>query len=152
MDIRLPDLSGIDVMIAIRAEFPEARIIMLTTFEGGVEVRRALDAGACGYLLKNMTPTDLSDEIRRVHAGETRIPPGIAVQFAGDGRSEGLTPMEIEVLQQAALGNGDRDIARSLNIAEGAVKAQVKHLMDKLGAKDRAQAITIAARRGIVRL
>lgn len=151
MDIRLPDLSGIDVMIAIRAEFPEARIIMLTTFEGDVEVRRAMDAGARAYLLKNMTPSDLADEIRRVHAGETRIPPGIAAQFAEES-SEGLTPLDIEVLRQVALGNRDRDIARSLSISEGTVKAQVKHAMDKLGAKDRAQAITIAARRGMVRL
>ena len=152
MDIRLPDLSGIDVMIAIRAEFPEARVIILTTFEGDVEVRRAMDAGARGYLLKNMTPTDLANGIREVHAGKTRIPSGLAAQLA-EGEGDGnLTSQEIELLQHVVLGKGNREIARILTISEEAVKAQVKRVMDKLGAKDRSQAVTIAARRGIIRL
>jgi DNA-binding NarL/FixJ family response regulator len=152
MDLRLPDLNGIDVMIAIRAEFPEARIIMLTTFEGDVEIQRALEAGARGYLLKNMPPSELAQVIRQVHAGKKRIPPEIAAHLAEHMSDDSLTAREVEVLQQIAGGNRNRDIGELLHISEETVKVHIKHIMDKLGAKDRTQAIAIAVRRGIIQL
>lgn len=152
MDLRLPDLSGIDAIIAIRSEFPEARIIMLTMFEGDVEIQRALEAGARGYLLKNMPPGDLVQGIRQVHAGKKRVPPEVAAQLAENMGYENLTTREIEVLQQVAGGNRNRDIADLLRISEETVKVHLKHIMDKLGAKDRTQAIAIAVRRGIIQL
>lgn len=152
MDLRLPDLSGIDAMIAIRAEFPEARIIMLTTFEGDVEIRRALQAGARGYLSKNMAPSELAQAIRQVHVGKTRIPPELAAHLAEHMGDDHLTPREVEVLHQVAAGNRNRDVAELLQISEETVKVHVKHIMDKLNARDRTQAITIAVRRGIIQL
>ena len=152
MDLRLPDLNGIDALIAIRAEFPEARIIMLTTFEGDVEIQRALEAGARGYLLKNMPPSELVQVIRQVHAGKKRVPPEIAAHLAEHMSDESLTPREIEVLEQVAGGNRNKDIGERLFISEETVKVHVKHIMDKLGAKDRTQAIAIAVRRGIIQL
>ena len=152
MDLRLPDLSGIDAMIAIRAEFPEARIVMLTTFEGDVEIQRALESGARGYLLKNMPPSELTQVIRQVHAGKKRIPPEIAAHLAEHMSDDSLTAREVEVLQQVAGGNRNRDIGDLLHISEETVKVHIKHIMDKLGAKDRTQAIAIAVRRGIIRL
>ena len=152
MDLRLPDLSGIDAMIAIRAEFPEARIIMLTTFEGDVEIQRALQAGARAYLLKNMPPSQIVDMIRQVRAGKKRVPPEVAAQLAEHMSDEGLTAREVEVLQKVSGGNRNRDIAELLCISEETVKVHIKHIMDKLGAKDRTQAITIAVRRGIIEL
>jgi DNA-binding NarL/FixJ family response regulator len=152
MDLRLPDLSGIDAMIAIRAEFPEARIIMLTTFEGDVEIQRALEAGARGYLLKNMPPSELVQAIRQVHAGKKRVPAELAAQLAEHMSDDSLTAREVEVLQQISGGNRNRDIAELLCISEETVKVHVKHIMDKLGAKDRTQAIAIAVRRGIIQL
>jgi DNA-binding NarL/FixJ family response regulator len=152
MDLRLPDLSGIDAMIAIRAEFPEARIIMLTTFEGDVELQRALQAGARGYLLKNMPPAELIQGIRHVHAGKKRIPTELAAQLAEHVSDDNLTVREVEVLQQVSGGNRNRDIAEILHISEETVKVHVKHIMEKLGARDRTQAIAIAVRRGIIQL
>jgi len=152
MDLRLPDLSGIDAMIAIRAEFPEARIVMLTTFEGDVEIQRALQAGARGYLLKNMPPSELVQVIRQVHAGKKRVPPELAAQLAEHMSDDSLTAREVEVLQQIVGGNRNRDIAKLLGISEETVKVHVKHIMDKLGAKDRTQAIAIAVQRGIIQL
>jgi DNA-binding NarL/FixJ family response regulator len=152
MDLRLPDLSGIDAMIAIRAEFPEARVIMLTTFEGDIEIQRALEAGARGYLLKNMPPNELVDVIRHVHAGKKRVPPQVAAQVAEHMSDENLTARETEVLKHLAGGNRNRDIAELLFISEETVKVHIKHIMDKLGAKDRTQAIAIAVRRGIIQL
>jgi DNA-binding NarL/FixJ family response regulator len=152
MDLRLPDLSGIDAMIAIRAEFPDARIIMLTTFEGDVEIQRALQAGARGYLLKNMPPSDLAQAIRHVHAGKKRVPPEVAAHLAEHMSDEDLTAREIEVLRKVAGGNRNRDIADLLFISEETVKVHIKHIMDKLGAKDRTQATAIAVRRGIIQL
>jgi DNA-binding NarL/FixJ family response regulator len=139
-------------MLAIRAEFPEARIIMLTTFEGDVEIQRALEAGARGYLLKNMPPSELVQVIRQVHAGKKRVPAELAAQLAEHMSDDNLTAREVEVLQQIAGGNRNRDIADLLRISEETVKVHVKHIMDKLGAKDRTQAITIAVRRGIIQL
>lgn len=152
MDLRLPDISGIDALIAIRSEFPEARIIMLTTFEGDVEIQRALEAGAKGYLLKNMPPSELVQVIRHVHAGKKRLPPELAAQLAEHMSDESLTAREVEVLKYVANGNRNRDIAQQLFISEETVKVHVKHIMEKLGAKDRTQAIAIAVRRGIIEL
>jgi DNA-binding NarL/FixJ family response regulator len=152
MDLRLPDKSGIDTMISIRTEFPEARIIMLTTFEGDVEVQRALEAGARAYLLKSMPPKELLEVIRQVHAGKKRIPPQLAAQLAEHMSDEALTTREIEVLRQIAEGNRNRDIGEKLFITEETVKVHIKHIMEKLGASDRTQAVAIAVRRGIIHL
>lgn len=152
MDLRLPDKSGIDAMIAVRNEFPEARVIMLTTFEGDVEIQRALEAGARGYLLKNMPPKDLVEVIRQVHAGNKRIPSQVAAQLAEHLSDDALTGREIEVLSQIAGGNRNRDIAEKLFITEETVKVHIKHIMDKLGASDRTQAVAIGLRRGIIQL
>ena len=152
MDLRLPEMNGIDVMIAIRSEFPEARIVMLTTFEGDVEIHRALQAGARGYLLKNMPPSEILDGIRHVHAGKKRVPHEVASQLAEHMSEESLTAREVEVLTKVAGGNRNRDIADLLFISEETVKVHIKHIMDKLGAKDRTQAIAIAVRRGIIEL
>jgi DNA-binding NarL/FixJ family response regulator len=152
MDLRLPDISGIDAMIAIRGDFPDARIVILTTFEGDVEIQRALQAGARGYLLKSTPPSELLLTIRQVYAGKKRVPPDVAAQLAEHMGNENLTVREIEVLQQVAGGNRNRDIADRLCISEETVKVHVKHIMEKLTASDRTQAITIAVRRGIIQL
>ena len=152
MDLRLPDMSGIDTLIAIRNEFPAARIVMLTTFEGDVEIQRALEAGACGYLLKSMPPNELVEAIRSVHAGKKRIPPEVAAHLAEHMGDESLTQREVEVLRHLAGGNRNRDIAEKLFISEETVKVHIRHIMEKLGASDRTQAMAIAARRGIVQL
>jgi DNA-binding NarL/FixJ family response regulator len=152
MDLRLPDMSGIDALIAIRTDFPEARVIMLTTFEGDVEIQRSLEAGARGYLLKSMPPKDLVEAIRQVHAGKKRIPPGLAAQLAEHLGDEALTEREVEVLRHIAGGNRNRDIADRLFISEETVKVHIKHIMEKLGAADRTQAVAIAVRRGIIQL
>ena len=152
MDLRLPDLSGIDAMIAIRTEFADARIIMLTTFEGDVEIHRALEAGARGYLLKSMPPKELIEVIRQVHVGKKRVPPEVAAQLAEHLSDEALTPREIDVLRHVSGGNRNRDIAERLFISEETVKVHIKHIMEKLGATDRTQAIAIAVRRGIIEL
>ena len=152
MDLRLPDMSGVDTMIAIRKEFPSARIILLTTFEGDVEIQRALEAGARGYLLKSTPPKELLEVIREVHAGKKRIPSQIAAQLAEHLSDEDLTTREIEVLRQIAEGNRNRDIGERLFITEETVKVHVKHIMEKLGASDRTQAVAIAIRRGIIHL
>jgi DNA-binding NarL/FixJ family response regulator len=152
MDLRLPDLSGIDAMIAIREQFPDARIVMLTTFEGDVEVHRALVAGARGYLLKNMPPSEIVQVIRQVHAGKKSVPAEVAATLAEHMSDETLTPREIDVLRQVAGGNRNKDIADLLFISEETVKVHIKHVMEKLGARDRTQAITIAVRRGIIQL
>jgi DNA-binding NarL/FixJ family response regulator len=152
MDLRLPDMSGIDALIAIRTEYPNARIIILTTFEGDVEIRRALQAGAQGYMLKSMPPAELITVIRQVHSGKKRIPPEIAAQLAEHVGDETLTTRETEVLRHLAGGNRNRDIAELLFISEETVKVHIKHLMEKLGASDRTQAVAIAVRRGIIQL
>ena len=152
MDLRLPDLSGLDVMIAIRSDFPDARVIVLTTFEGDMDVQRALKAGARGYLLKSMPSRQMVDTIRQVHAGKKCVPPEIAADIAEHLGDEVLSRRELEILQEVAAGHRNRDIAARLFIAEETVKVHVKHIRDKLGASDRTQAVTIAARRGIIRL
>jgi len=150
MDLRLPGQSGIDTMNAVRAEFPGARIIMLTTFEGDVEIQRTLEAGARGYLLKSMPPKELLEVIRQVHAGKKGIPPQIAAHLAEHFADESLTAREIEVLSQIAGGNRNRDIAEKLFVTEETVKVHVKHIMGKLGASDRTQAVALGLRRGII--
>lgn len=152
MDLRLPDVSGIDAMIAIRTEFAEARIIMLTTFEGDVEIQRALEAGARGYMLKSMPPRDMVEVIRQVHLGKKRVPAEVASHLAEHMSDEALTAREIDVLRHIAGGNRNRDIADRLFISEETVKVHIKHIMEKLGASDRTQAVAIAVRRGIIEL
>jgi len=152
MDLRLPDGSGIDAMISILNEFPAARIIILTMFEGDAEIRRALKAGARGYMLKSMPPKDLIEVIRRVHAGKKHIHPQIAAHLAEHLGDETLTTREIEVLRCVAEGNRNRDIAERLFISEETVKVHIKHIMEKLDASDRTQAVSIAVRRGIIQL
>jgi DNA-binding NarL/FixJ family response regulator len=152
MDLRLPDISGIDALIAIRAEFPEARVLMLTTFEGDVEIQRSLKAGARGYLLKSSPPKDLVEMIRHVHEGKKGIPQQIAAHLAEHFSDEALTEREIDVLSHIAGGNRNRDIAERLFISEETVKVHIKHIMEKLGASDRTQAVAIAIRRGIIQL
>jgi DNA-binding NarL/FixJ family response regulator len=152
MDLRLPDLSGIDTMIAIHAEFADARIIMLTTFEGDVEIQRAMEAGARGYMLKSMRPKELVEVIRQVHAGKKRVPAEVATHLAEHLSDESLTGREVDVLRHIAGGNRNRDIAERLFISEETVKVHVKHIMEKLGASDRTQAVAIAVRRGIIQL
>lgn len=152
MDIRLPDRTGIEAMIEVRTEFPDARIIMLTTFEGDTEIRRALEAGARGYILKSMPPKELVEVIRQVYAGNKRIPSQVAAQLAEHLGDEALTDREIEVLSQIAKGNRNRDIAEKLFITEETVKVHIKHIMGKLGASDRTQAVAIGVRRGIIQL
>jgi DNA-binding NarL/FixJ family response regulator len=151
MDLRMPGLSGIDALSAIRAEFGDARIVMLTTFDGDVEIQRALEAGARGYLLKDMRPEELVEAIRQVHAGHKRVPAAIAASLAEHMGDEDLTGREIEVLEQVVLGKRNRDIAEHLFISEETVKTHLKHAMEKLGARDRTQAVAIAVRRGIIR-
>jgi len=152
MDMRLPDMSGIDAMITILSGAPRARVIMVTSSEGDVEMERALEGGATGYILKSMPPREVLEAIRKVHAGKKAIPPEIAAQLANHMSDETLTAREIEILQQVAEGNRNRDIADRLFISEGTVKVHIQHIMGKLGASDRTQAITIAVRRGIIHL
>jgi DNA-binding NarL/FixJ family response regulator len=152
MDLRLPDISGIDALIAIRSESPQARVIMLTTFGGDVEIQRALTAGAQGYMLKSMPRKQLVEMVRRVHSGGKSIPAEIAAHLAEHLGEETLTRREVEVLQQLAHGNHNRDIAEQLFISEETVKGHIKHIMEKLGAKDRTQAVSIAVRRGFLHL
>jgi DNA-binding NarL/FixJ family response regulator len=150
MDLRMPGMSGIETMISIRAEFAEARIIMLTTFEGDVEIMRALEAGARGYLLKSMPPEDLVEGVRQVHAGRKQFPAEVAAQIAEHMGEEVLTNREVEVLGHVCAGHRNRDIAERLCISEETVKVHLKHIMEKLGARDRTQAVGIAVRRGII--
>ena len=152
MDLRMPDVTGIDAMSAILAEFADARVVMLTTFEGDVDIQRSLAAGARGYLLKNTPPKELVEAVRQVHAGKKRIPQEVAAQLAEHIADEALTEREIEVLQQVSGGNRNREIAEHLAISEETVKVHVKHIMEKLGASDRTAAVSIAVRRGIIQL
>lgn len=152
MDLRLPDGSGIDAMRSILEEFPKARVIILTMFEGDVEIGRALKAGARGYMLKTMPPKELVRVIRRVHAGKKYIPPEIAANLAEHFSDDDLTAREIEVLARIAEGNRNRDIAEKLFISEETVKVHIRHIMEKLAASDRTQAVAIAIRRGIIQL
>jgi DNA-binding NarL/FixJ family response regulator len=152
MDLRLPDIGGIDAMIAIRTEFPDARVIMLTTFEGDAEIQRALEAGAQGYMLKSMPRKQLAEMIRRAHAGKKYVPPEVAAHLVEHLGDEVLSNREIEVLKKIAEGNRNSDIAALLFISEETVKGHIKHIMEKLGASDRTEAVVIGIRRGIIKL
>ena len=152
MDLRLPDLSGIDALIAIRSEFPEARIIMLTTFTGDMDIQRALQAGAYGYVLKSTPPGELLEAIRKVHSGKKTVSREVAAQLAEHMGGEALSEREIGVLRQVGGGNRNKDIADRLSISEETVKAHIKHIMEKLGASDRTHAMAIAVRRGIIEI
>jgi DNA-binding NarL/FixJ family response regulator len=152
MDLRLPDISGIEATLRIRTEFPDARIIILTTFDGDVEVRRALDAGARSYLLKSTPQKEIVQVIRDVHAGKRRIPSEIAAGLAEHYGGDGLTSREIEVLRLIAAGNRNKDVAVKLLISEDTVKVHMRHIMEKLSAVDRTQAVAIGVRRGIIQL
>jgi DNA-binding NarL/FixJ family response regulator len=152
MDLRMPHMSGLEAITAIRAEFPRARIVVLTTWAGDVKVLSAFKAGAVGYLLKDTLRTELIDAIRRVHAGERRIPPEIALQLAEHATDDALTPRELDVLRGIAKGSPNKIIACDLNIAEHTVKNHIKNILSKLGANDRTGAIIIAAQRGVIDL
>jgi DNA-binding NarL/FixJ family response regulator len=152
LDVRLPDMSGIDALVAIRADFVNARIIMLSTFQGDVEIQRALEAGARGFLLKNMPHKELVAAIRQVHTGKKFVPPHVAMHLAEHLTEDGLTQRELQVLQLIAAGNSNRDVGDSLAIAEDTVKGHVKNIMAKLAARDRTEAVVIALRRGIIQI
>ena len=152
MDLQMPELGGVDAMIALRNEFSDARIIVLTTYKGDAEVLRALKAGARGYLLKNLLRKELLETIRAVHAGQKRIPPEVAAQIADHAAEDDLTSREIEVLQLVASGNANKAVAARLSISEETVKGHVKSILSKLGANDRTHAVTIGLKRGIIAL
>jgi len=152
MDLRLADMSGSEVTAAIRQEFPEARIIALTSYDGDQDIYRALEAGVRGYLLKEMVHTEVVKAIRVVHAGKRFIPAEVAQQLTGFFPEVALTPREVEVLSLVARGLGNKEVGDVLGTAAGTVKAHVQSILSKLGAKDRTHAVTIALRRGIIHL
>jgi len=152
MDVRMPDMGGIDALRAIRTEFANARVIMLTTFEGDAEIKCALEAGARGYMLKSVPRKQLVDVIRKVHGGQKHIPNEVAAQLMEHLGAEPLSKREVEVLQKVAAGNRNSDIAALLFISEETVKGHVKHIMEKLGASDRTEAVAIGIRRGFIHL
>jgi DNA-binding NarL/FixJ family response regulator len=152
MDLQLPDMDGIEAMAAICSEFPQARIIVLTTYRGDVQVLRALKAGARAYLLKGLLRKELLDTIRAVHAGQKRIPAEVAAELAEHAVEDSLTSREIDVLRLIAGGNANKLIADRLSITEDTVKGHVKNILSKLGASDRTHAVTIALKRGIIDL
>ena len=152
MDLQMPEMNGLDAMIAIRGEFPDARIIVLTTYTGDVQAMRALQAGARAYLLKNGLHKELLDTIRAVHAGRKTLSPEISFQLAEHSAEESLSAAEVRVLSLIAEGNSNKEIAARLSLTEDAVKGQVRNILAKLGANDRTQAVTIAVKRGIIEL
>jgi DNA-binding NarL/FixJ family response regulator len=152
MDLQMPEMGGIDALSAIRAEFPEARIIVLTTYAGDVQVFRALKAGARAFLLKGLLRKELLETIRAVHAGQKRLPPEIAAEIAEHATDNALTPREVEVLRLIAGGNANKEIAARLSLTEETVKGHVKNILAKLGANDRTHAVTIGLKRGIIEI
>jgi DNA-binding NarL/FixJ family response regulator len=152
MDLRMPDMSGVETIVAIRAEFPDAQFIVLTTYSGDVEVVRAVKAGASGYLLKTLVHKELADTIRTVHAGRKALSPEVSFELAEHMADDALTPAEIEVLRLIAAGNANRQIADRLGVAEDTVKGRVRSILSKLGANDRTHAVMIALKRGIIQL
>jgi DNA-binding NarL/FixJ family response regulator len=152
MDLQMPGVDGLDGIHAIRGEFPEARIIVLTTYSGDTQVLRALRAGARGYILKGNVHEELLNAIRTVHAGQKRIPPDVAAELADHSTDDALTEREIDVLNLIATGNANKQIADRLSISEATVKARVTNILSKLGANDRAHAVTIGLKRGIIAL
>jgi len=152
MDLQMPEVDGLEAIVAIRREYPEARIIVLTTYTGDMQVLRALRAGARAYILKGLVHRELLDTIRAVHAGQKRIPPEIASELADHATDDQLTEREMEVVRLIAAGNGNKQIADQLSIGEATVKSHVTNILSKLGANDRAHAVTIALKRGIIDL
>jgi DNA-binding NarL/FixJ family response regulator len=150
MDLQMPEMNGVDAMIAIRGEFPEARIIVLTTYTGDVQVLRALKAGARAYLLKNLLHKELLETIRAVHAGKKTVSPEVSFQLAEHATDDALTPAEVRVLRLIAEGNANKEIAAQLSISEETVKGQVRNILSKLGANDRTHAAMIGVKRGII--
>jgi DNA-binding NarL/FixJ family response regulator len=152
MDLQMPEMNGIDAIGAIRAEFPEARIIVLTTYAGDVQVMRALKAGARAYLLKGLLRKELLETIRAVHAGQKRVPPEVSAELAEHATDDTLTAREIEVLGLISGGLANKEIAAQLSIKEETVKGHVKNILAKLDANDRTHAVTIGLKRGIIEL
>lgn len=152
MDLQMPTLNGIEAIIGIRSEFPNARIIVLTTYSGDTQVLRALKAGARGYVLKGKVHRELLDTIRAVHAGQKRIPPEVAAELADHAAEDDLTAREIDVLRLIAKGSANKEIAGQLSIAEETVKSHVTKILAKLGANDRTHAVMIGLKRGILEL
>jgi DNA-binding NarL/FixJ family response regulator len=152
MDLQMPEMNGIDAILAIRGEFPEARIVVLTTYTGDVQIVRALKAGAQAYLLKSMLRRELLDTIRAVHKGQRQIPLEVAAQLAEHTADDSLTSREIEVLRLIAAGKANKLVASDLSITEETVKGHVKSILSKLGASDRTHAVTIALKRGIIEI
>jgi DNA-binding NarL/FixJ family response regulator len=150
MDIQMPGMCGIDAMTAIRTEFPNARFVVLTTYQGDVQALRALKAGASGYLLKSMLRKELLETIRIVNSGNRRIPPEVAAELADHLADDALSEREMEILHQVASGNSNKLIASHLRISEATVKGHMKNILSKLGANDRTHAVTIAIKRGII--
>ena len=152
MDLQMPEMNGLDALTAIRGEFPDARIIVLTTYTGDVQILRALKSGAQGYLLKNTFHKELVDTVRAVHAGKKTLSPEASYQIAQHSTDEALTPAEVSVLTLIAAGNGNKQIADRLSITEETVKSRVKNILSKLGANDRTQAAMIGLKRGIIKI
>ena len=152
MDLQMPEMNGLDAIAAIRGEFPEARIVVLTTYTGDVQVLRALKAGARAYLLKNLLHKELLETIRAVHAGKKTLSPELSYQLAEHATDDALTPAEIAVLRLIAAGNANKQIADQLSITEETVKGRVKNILSKLGANDRTHAAMIGLKRGIIEI
>jgi len=152
MDLQMPEMSGIDAISAIRAEFPEARIVILTTHAGDVQVSRALKAGARAYLLKGSLRNELLETIRAVHAGQKRGSPEVGAEIAEHSTDDALTPREVDVLRLAAKGNANKEIAAQLSLTEETVKSHIRNILAKLEAKGRTHAVAIGAKRGIIDL
>lgn len=152
MDLQMPEMGGLDAIAAIRAEFPDARIVVLTTYTGDAQAVRAIKAGASGYLLKNALHKELVDTIRAVHAGRKALSAEVSFELAEHATDDALTQAEIRVLRLIAQGNANKEIARSLSLSEETVKGQVRNILSKLGAKDRTHAAMIGLKRGIIQL
>jgi len=150
MDLQMPDMNGLDAIIAIRNEFPQARIVVLTTYTGDIQVLRALKAGAQGYLLKNLLHKELLETIRAVHAGKKALSPEASHEIASHATDDALTPPEVAVLRLIAAGNANKQIADQLSVTEEAVKSRVRNILSKLGANDRTHAAMIGLKRGII--
>jgi DNA-binding NarL/FixJ family response regulator len=150
MDIQMPVVNGIEAIVEIRKHFPDARIIVLTTYSGDAQVAKAFKAGAAGYLLKSMLRKELVETIRSVHAGHLKIPPEIAVGMAEHYTDDQLTPREIDILKEVAAGNANKMVADNLHVSEETVKSHMRSILSKLGANDRTHAVTIAIKRGII--
>jgi DNA-binding NarL/FixJ family response regulator len=152
MDLQMPEMNGLDAMIAIRGEFPDARVIVLTTYTGDVQAQRALQAGARAYLLKNSLHKELLDTIRAVHAGRKNLSPEVSFELAEHAAEETLSPLEVRVLHLIADGNSNKEIAARLSVTEDSVKGHVRNILSKLGANDRTQAAMIGVKRGIIQI